>query len=59
MLAGINLVNDDEAKQQAAFAKWRLSQGFDIRTDRERDLHEYVNGLISEIADLKADLYRK
>lgn len=53
----LNDIELEECKQKEAFAKWRLSLGFDARTDKERALTDYVNGLLTEIADLKAQLH--
>ena len=36
-----------------AFAVWRSQQGYDIRTDKERDLIAYIAGLLTERNDLE------
>lgn len=49
-------VNAEEIKQREAFLAWRIGQEFSLNMRSERDLHDYVNGLIMEVADLKAEL---
>ena len=53
----IEAIEAEESKQCEAFAKWRVSQGIALWSQNERDLQDYVYGLLREVADLKAELY--
>lgn len=49
-------INEQEHKQNEAFKLWVSSWAL---TNRQRlELQEYIEGLTSEIADLKSDKYR-
>ena len=57
-MKSIDDINLKEAKGRNSYLMWRAEQGYDIRSKNEKDLYDYVNGLLAEIGDLESEVFR-